>query len=566
MNSTYHIFPTFLLLCVLLVCCTPSRDSRLTDIAAIVSDQPSEALDRLNRICPDSLSTSDRHYLDFLTIKAKDKAYIRHTSDSLIRSVMEYVSSHKNEGYYPEALYYAGRVYNDLGDLPTALRYYQEALDQLPSEAEGSDLKIRIMSNTGRLLNTLHLPEEAIPYLVSVTNFEQEHKDTLGKILDLQLLGHTYMRAGDFITAKTVLHEANELENRFSKDVGVVTKNYLAWATYKAGDLDSALMVIRGVPEIADSLDLNNSLCYASGIYLEAGLLDSAYMYADRLIHSADYHHIKEGYQIILDPRLRPLLPSDSIDTYLENYASIIKSSNDSNSTQLAINQHALYNYELHEREKIMAEKTGNRSKALMRIFIMITVIAVAYIFYQKFRDRDKKKTLPKESDDVRQQQNQMMNENVNTVEEPDKTAKSEEEFNREGLIKDLIAAASEDNDKFDIHPSILQSETYIKLQDMILQGKSLKSVDPFWKELEERVGSLYPDFRKKLTLLSSGKMTAYDFHLALLIKCGIRPSDIATILCQTNGAFTSKRTTLSKKLFDTRLSANTFTNIIRML
>ena len=173
MNSTYHIFPTFLLLCVLLVCCTPSRDSRLTDIAAIVSDQPSEALDRLNRICPDSLSTSDRHYLDFLTIKAKDKAYIRHTSDSLIVDVINYVSSHKDEGYYPEALYYAGRVYSDLGDSHTALRYYQDALDLMPADTKDTDLKTRIMSNTGRLLNILRMPDEAIPYLTSVIKIER---------------------------------------------------------------------------------------------------------------------------------------------------------------------------------------------------------------------------------------------------------------------------------------------------------------------------------------------------------------------------------------------------------
>ncbi|MDE6768541.1 MAG: hypothetical protein K2J78_02320, partial [Muribaculaceae bacterium] len=106
------------------------------DIAEIVSDHPNDALTRLSSINPDSLSEADRHYFDFLSIKAKDKAYITHTSDSLIRDVIDYASSHQKEGYYTEALYYGGRVYSDLGDYPTALQYFQETLDLLPEDRE----------------------------------------------------------------------------------------------------------------------------------------------------------------------------------------------------------------------------------------------------------------------------------------------------------------------------------------------------------------------------------------------------------------------------------------------
>lgn len=116
----------------LLTCCTGrTTDGRLVRIAAEVAVSPNEALTALDSIDPRALSDADRHFYDFLTIKARDKAYITHESDSLILSVVEYYSTQSKDTVYPEALYYGGRVYSDLGDYPTALDYFQKALDCL---------------------------------------------------------------------------------------------------------------------------------------------------------------------------------------------------------------------------------------------------------------------------------------------------------------------------------------------------------------------------------------------------------------------------------------------------
>ena len=51
-----------------------------------------------------------------LTIKANDKAYITHTSDSLILSLVDYYEHGGDPVYLGEAYYYAGSTYRDLGD------------------------------------------------------------------------------------------------------------------------------------------------------------------------------------------------------------------------------------------------------------------------------------------------------------------------------------------------------------------------------------------------------------------------------------------------------------------
>ena len=59
-------------------------------------------------------------YYRLLCIKAKDKAYITHTSDSAILPVVEYYEREGDKKHLPEAYYYAGRVYRDLEDAPQA--------------------------------------------------------------------------------------------------------------------------------------------------------------------------------------------------------------------------------------------------------------------------------------------------------------------------------------------------------------------------------------------------------------------------------------------------------------
>ena len=54
------------------------------------------------------------------------------------------------------------------------------------------------------------------------------------------------------------------------------------------GDIKSALNLIRDTPELADSIQRNVALAYAADIYQEAGIMDTAYMYAHELVVNED--------------------------------------------------------------------------------------------------------------------------------------------------------------------------------------------------------------------------------------------------------------------------------------
>lgn len=85
-------------------CSDTQSDPRLMRIRENVGSAPEDAIKELKEIDYKSLNTRDRHLYDLLSIKAKDKAYMRHTSDSLISDVINWYKENPEYGLYPEAL------------------------------------------------------------------------------------------------------------------------------------------------------------------------------------------------------------------------------------------------------------------------------------------------------------------------------------------------------------------------------------------------------------------------------------------------------------------------------
>ena len=156
----------FAALCVLL-CLTACRPkpypSLLLAADSLASVLPDSACALLASYAADTADEPQyvRMYYRLLCIKAKDKAYIVHTSDSAILPVVTYYEQHKRLPHLPEAYYYAGRVYRDLDDAPQALAYFQRALDAM-REDEDMVLRSRIYSQMGVLLKQQNLYFEAL--------------------------------------------------------------------------------------------------------------------------------------------------------------------------------------------------------------------------------------------------------------------------------------------------------------------------------------------------------------------------------------------------------------------
>ena len=305
----------------LLIGCGDDRiDSRLVRIDAMMDDNPRGALDSLERIDRAEMSAGDSFYYELLKIKASDKAYVRHESDSEVIKVIDYYKSHGDDDLYAEALYYGGRVYSDLGDYPTSLRYFQDALDRLPADTDNQKLRGHVLSQTGRLLNKLRLYDEAAKYLAELVKLDSVYDDSVNLVLDQQLLGAVLVHSGQYDRAKKHFKNIRSLSETTLPENTAVHDMYLAAIECDNGNLDSALLIIRGVPESVPDGYRSTAIAYAAEIYHNAGLYDSAYMYSKMLLDSKVLNYRLNAYKILLSSEEIKLVDKDDIMEYIESY------------------------------------------------------------------------------------------------------------------------------------------------------------------------------------------------------------------------------------------------------
>ncbi len=124
MTHKNYILHLILLFIFTFVSCSKEANDALLSKLADIQEQgdtcPQKAILRLDSIKPlfEEESEYMRNKLLLLDIRLHDKAYITHTSDSVIKQVCSYFEEYGSVKEMQEAYYYMGSVYRDLKDSP----------------------------------------------------------------------------------------------------------------------------------------------------------------------------------------------------------------------------------------------------------------------------------------------------------------------------------------------------------------------------------------------------------------------------------------------------------------
>ena len=377
------------LVLLILASCGGNREyEQLRQVASVVNNNPEFALAKLDSIDLSSLNTADRHYFDFLSVKAADKAYILHTSDSLIRSVINYYESSPDE-LLPEVYYYGGRVYSDLGDAPQALDYFQQALDCVPTE--DIELRGRIVSQMGRLYFSENLHSHAINKVKESINIDTQLKDTFGIAYDYRLLGRIYSSKRQYDSALISYSNGLEYAKFLSANDETLLKIAYANGLSECGQYAKARNLL--------TISLLDSIPQSAYYY---ALADYIYVY----INTKEYDNVKKFAQQLINTDVNIALKSiaygamvdidlNSHDTEL--YKNIIqyKLATDSLNRSLAKDemhyQNSYFNYSIREREnnRLIKEKHQRDVVIVISVFALIVVcLAAAYFVNANKRKR----------------------------------------------------------------------------------------------------------------------------------------------------------------------------------
>ena len=541
--------------------CQRSHDSRLSRVQQLCDHEPEAALSMLDSIDYSSLSRSDRYFYDFLHLKACDKAYIFHTSDSIILRLLDYYDGDRELG--SEVLYYGGRVYSDLGDYPTSLSYFQKALEATPAKTN-PELRSRILSQTGRLLNDINLYKEAIPYLKECLTLDSLLCDTFSLAYDHGLLASILMKRYDFDSANYFTDKAIQWANLLNNEDIAFMKAQKAEILYYLGLYDESLNLIRGLPEQIEPEFRNAAQICASDCYLIAEKKDSAFYYAMEVINGQPCSNTLYGYNRILRGELYDLIPAESLKLYTQKYSNIIFDDYNKRESKQTLIQHSLFNYKMQEIRRITAENEKNRLQFALYICAFLIVIFIFIIQHKRICHHKRVIKLQVALDSLRSETAKKWEASIMDNIEVNSSKEIEDKL-RERLRSELLSK-NQNCSNAPVNSIILNSESYKKVKCLVETNRCLIDNDSVWMDLEHIMLSVNPNFKQHLQLLAGKALNKSEWHILLLIKCGFTPTEMQILLSRTKGTISKRRVLLSKKILGKELSTRDFDNIIRLL
>lgn len=568
MNTKFYLLT--LLMVFILIGCSERQNQKLSEINDYLNQHPTQPLDvrpAFDSIDYKSLSERDQVFHDLLSIKISDLNFENHNSDSLINKILAYTEKHPDVSYLCEAQYYGGRIHAEIGDYPTALQYYQQALDNVTTTSDSAIMLGKIYAQMGGLLDRLRLYDEAIPLFENVIEQDIIRGDSINEVNDMLYLGQIYLRKGNPEKAKLFFSKVLKEKTYLSTQTRAKCKMLLAGA-YRSLENDSALSLIRESLDSIDAYTRWNALAYASWIYKKFGSLDTAYMYANELIHGESRNFKESGYRIVLSDKFQNYTPVDSLRKYIEEYNAILDRDYDLNQRNLTLMQQSMYNYNLHELARRDAEEKNHTLFTWIYIVVISFLVSVLLLTLRLLHNRKTIIRLQTSLANVRKVQSSL---DIAPAESPKEEtgqivlAKVTVQSLREEMSEELRRIA-EKKETVELAPVIATSAVYNEIKDYIRNEKAIENNTELWEELEATVLKASPEFRNHLTLLTNGSITENEYKTALLIKCNIGPTHIATLLSKTVNAIVSRRTSISKKIYGKNLGPSFIDCLIRNL
>lgn len=541
-----------------------------------------QQIDSLLQICPDSAQTllhvwadsidrqpeDVRMYYNLLRVKADDKTYVTHTSDSLILKVVHYYKKHRDKRLLPEALYYAGRTYSDLKDTPRALEYYQQAVDVMQREKlTDYNLLSRIYSQMGELFFYQELYDEIPSVLRKAYQCDLILKDSVNLVYDLRDMGRAFAVLNRQDSAVWYYNRAGEMAVYIKDSVllsmvyGELAGFYIDWKNYQAAH-EKLQIAWQTIDTLSMPMYYNNTAKY----FYYTNQFDSAVCYYKRKLTFNSYSHKASAYRGLAKIARKQGHISQAME-YYDLYMLYDDSLKQGIRTETINKIDALYNYQKYEKENKQLKKENFKHKSLIFLLILFALffLLLLAVFWQKFQRKEQAMSFQQEK--LKLQQEKWKQYSQEQIEENKKRIEmlsqqlQQAEADKDLLYQDLLLAKREQVEKENqsieaiqeiqqkVKESLYQTDIYNKFYAVANNMKDSKGIiSKDWKRLQNLVDETYGNFTSRLRELYP-QISDKELQVCLLIKIGITPAQMATILFCSKQDISSIRSRLYMKL-----------------
>ena len=559
-------FLLWVILPVLLASCSPGRyPASLLTADSLSSVRPDSALCLLARLAVDTADAplSHRMYYRLLCIKAADKAYLPHTSDSLIRPVLHYYIEGGDPRLLPEAYYYAGRVYRDLGNDLQALSCFQKALEAIRQNGDTDvHLKSKIYSQRATLYAYRKMYREALAMYQEVLKISTSACDSVSMLFALRDIANMHRELHRPDSVLPYFKQAKQIADLLQRtDLSHMMQSQLASAYLEVQAFDLARAALVEALQLVERPNQSAVYSIAAHFYKAIGITDSANYYNRKLLEIGTIYAKEKAYRELIGRIRQTGYPP--LDTLFDGWQQCVDSLRTLDRKANELRTYADYDYLKSEQENVRLKEQNAHNRFTiwiggLVIVTLLTTLAAFRQYYQRIRlEKQEQQRRYMQIIAEQQKKNEMLEA---YLQEKKQLEKIQQEMQKADSIQDmkkkrrleLINHVLEKNrieteEDEEAREALMHSTLYAELQQRAHapRGDGFVTSEE-WDVLRRLSAAAYPHFFEHLELLCAPNEN--EWHVSLLIKLLFRPADIARLTGLKPSSISSIRVRLYKK------------------
>ena len=563
-----HLFLYLLLACTLILpgaCTHPTTPPVLLCADSLASANPDSAQALLASLAEGMKQEPQdvQMYYRLLCIKAKDKAYITHTSDSAILPVVEYYEQEGDKKHLPEAYYYAGRVYRDLEDAPQALDYFEKALDAM-QENENLKVKSKVYAQMGTLFNYQDLYTNAMEAFKQSLQYKLTIKDSIGLIFSYRDIAKTYLNLKQRDSASFYYQKAYHLSTILHQpNLGNGVQALLAHLYILEKDYNKAHFALQHALQNIKESNRSGIYSTAASYYLNVGMKDSAVWYFQQLQDCGTLYAKEAAARGLAEITLSQ---GKTIAAARHLYQALVlgDSIHKITVTEDIRRSHALYKHQVREKEnqhlKLQNLKQRQTGIFLIIAFALLAGSGILYYLRRKKAMQHRLKVAEQLREEAYRRSREFMEENnrqIQALESDIERLKHQlhDSDQQKMELEQKISIIESTNRQVELEQGkrrieeglFFRSDIYGLFRQKIEAGKTPGQAE--WEQLARQLDASFDHFTQKL--LQLGLLKEKELHTCMLIKAQFKNKEMAQLLCLSPEGISSIRRRLCARFLD---------------
>ena len=475
------------------------------------------------------------------------------------------------------AHYLLGRAYHEHGEAPMALQCYQDALDcadTLSTDCDYSQLA-RVYGQMAQIFYEQGLYRQHIQCEKKSIKFAWLGNDTLAALMSNEQEFLSYYELGIIDSAIIVIEEVAHKYNQYGRSVNSAISLGLAIPLLidkrefpKAKHYMNLYESYSGRFDSHGNIEAGREIYYKTkGLYfLYTENLDSAeYYFRKELRNGSDLgnqNSAANGLALLYHKIHKP----DSAAKYAIYAYTMLDSVYAQRSTKEVERMQALYDYTRHQEIAHQEQKKANQRTIIIWICVGI-IIVICLLTFIIIRELTRKKKTAEQKymqslSSIEQAQSDIVK--LQTNAEINKELISEKEQiirEQETIMKSLLRHDSNSQSLAD--RKLIDTDIYKRFEQLSTKGQQPTQEE--WEQIEQQIFFCYPGFKDLLSKHGSA-INDKEYKTCLLIRIGIKPTNISSMLGVASSYITELRTKMLQKLFGMSGSSKSFDKLLKTI